>query len=375
MNIPFLDLTAQYTAIRGEIDDAIAAVIRDTAFIGGPYVKTFEQQFGAYCGTRYAYGVSNGTDAIRVALLAAGVRAGDEVITVPNTFIATAEAITMIGAHVRFVDIEPETATMGPDALAHAITHRTKAVVPVHLHGHVAHMDQIMAVARARGLKVVADAAQAHGASDGGRAVGTLGDAVTFSFYPGKNLGAYGDAGAVVTNDPAIAERVALLRDHGRTKKYEHLIEGFNCRLDGLQAAILTVKLRHLPAWTEQRRRCAALYTELLADAPGLTVPIERPGSCSVYHLYAVRTKHRDALQVHLNAQGIGTGVHYPIPLHRQPAYAYLGLREGSLPVAEQYCRETLSLPIYAELTDEQIRFVAQKMQRALEQLETRVSA
>ena len=293
---------------------------------------------------------------------------------IPMT-IATAEAITMIGAHVRFVDVEPETATMDPDALARAITQRTTAVVPVHLHGHVADMDQIMAVARTRGLKIVADAAQAHGARDRGRPVGTMGDAVTFSFYPGKNLGAYGDAGAVVTNDPAIAERVALLRDHGRTKKYEHLIEGFNCRLDGLQAAILTVKLRHLQAWTEQRRRCAALYTEQLADAPGLTLPIERPGSRSVYHLYAVRTKHRDALQAYLTAQGIGTGVHYPIPLHRQPAYTYLDLPEGSLPVAEQYCRETLSLPIYAELSDEQIRFVAKKVHRALEQLGTRVSA
>lgn len=359
MKIPFVDLKAQYAAIQKEVDEAIATVIKNAAFIGGPHVKAFEQEYARYCGTRHAVGVSNGTDAIRLALLACGVEPGDEVITVPNTFIATAEAISMVGAKVSFVDVEPSTATMDPEWLEAAITPRTRAVVPVHLYGHAADMDPILAIAREHGLSVIADAAQAHGAMYNGQEIGTLGDAVTFSFYPGKNLGAYGDAGAVVSDDTAIASRVAMLRDHGRTKKHEHELEGFNCRLDGIQAAILSVKLRHLEAWTEQRRRNAVIYTQLLCDVPGLFVQRERAGTKAVYHLYVVRTESRDALQAHLRNEGIATGIHYPIPLHRQPAYGYLGLPEGSFPVAEQHCRQALSLPMYPELSEGQIQVVA----------------
>ena len=359
MRIPFVDLRAQYAAIQKEIDEAIAVVIRDAAFIGGPHVRAFEQEYARYCGTRHAVGVSNGTDAIRLALLACGVGPGDEVITVPNTFIATAEAISMVGAKVRFVDVEPTTATMDPIKLEAAITRRTRAIVPVHLYGHAADMDPILDIARAHGLSLIADAAQAHGAVYNGQKIGTLGDAVTFSFYPGKNLGAYGDAGAVVSDDAAIAGKVSMMRDHGRTKKHEHEFEGFNCRLDGIQAAILSVKLRYLDAWTERRRRNAALYTQLLCDVPGLFVQRERAGTKAVYHLYVVRTESRDALQTHLRDKGIATGIHYRIPLHRQPAYAYLGLPESSFPVAEQHCRQVLSLPMYPELTEDRIHVVA----------------
>lgn len=359
MNIPFADVQAQYASIKDEMDAAIAAVLRDAAFIGGPYVRQFEDDFAAYCGVRHAVGCSNGTDAIRLALLACGIGPGDEVITTPSSFIATTEAISMVGASIRFVDIDPDTALMSAEALAAAVTSRTRAVIPVHLYGQPCDMDAILAVAARHGLRVVSDAAQAHGALDRGRPVGTLGDAVTFSFYPGKNLGAYGDAGAVVTQDPGIARMVSMLRDHGRTQKYAHDIEGFNCRLDGLQAAVLSVKLRHLAAWTESRRAHARRYREQLAGIPGIELIRERSDARAVYHLLVLRTAHRDALQAALGAMGIATGIHYPIPLHLQKAYAHLGLPEGSFPVTERHCREALSLPLFPEMTSAQIDTVA----------------
>lgn len=357
--LPFLDLAAQYRSIREEIDQAIAAVISESAFIGGPYLGRFEKEFAAYCGSADAVGVSNGTDALRLALLACGVGPGDEVITVPNTFIATTEAVTMVGAHVRFIDIDSGTNTLDPEFLEAGCTDRTKAVIPVHLYGKSADLDAIGAIAKRRGLKIIGDAAQAHGAVYKGRPISTLADATCFSFYPGKNLGAYGDAGAVVTDDPAVAKAVRMLRDHGRTTKYEHDMEGFNCRMDGLQAAILSVKLRHLKDWTERRQALAALYTQLLSGISDLLLPSESADNRSVFHLYVVHTPKRKAVQAHLQALGVGCGVHYPIPLHLQRAYAYLKLEAGSFPHAEKQCATALSLPLYPEMTEDQVRYVA----------------
>lgn len=369
MKIPFVDLSAQYSSIKHEIDEAISGVIRDTAFIGGAYLKAFEKDFAAYCGTRYAVGVSSGTDALRLALLACGVEPGDEVITVPNTFIATTEAISMIGAKVRFVDVEAGSFNMDPDLLESMITPHTRAIVPVHLYGRPADMDRILQIASERHIKVVGDAAQAHGAIYKRRGIGTLGDAVCFSFYPGKNLGAYGDAGAVVTDDPGIAEKVSILRDHGRSKKYEHDIEGFNCRMDGIQAGILSVKLRHLEDWTEKRREHADTYSRLLSNIPGVKIPKDVENVRIVYHLYVVRVNNRSELQKHLKEKGIETGIHYPIPLHRQPAYAYMKLPEGSFPIAEEDTYQILSLPMYPELTEQQIRFVGKEIEAAVSML------
>lgn len=366
MKIPFVDLSAQYSSIKHEIDAAITAVIRDTAFIGGPYLKAFEKDFAAYCGTRYAVGVSSGTDALRLALLACGVEPGDEVITVPNTFIATTEAISMIGAKVRFVDVETASMNMDSDRLESIITPHTRAIIPVHLYGCPADMDRILQIARKRHIKIVGDAAQAHGAIYKRRGIGTLGDAVCFSFYPGKNLGAYGDAGAVVTDDPGIAKKVSMLRDHGRSKKYEHDIGGFNCRMDGIQAAILSVKLRHLDDWTEKRRKHADAYSRLLSNMPGVKTPKDVENVRAVYHLYVVRVNNRSELQKHLKEKEIETGIHYPIPLHRQPAYAYMKLPEGSFPIVEENARQILSLPMYPELTEQQIGFVGKEIQAAV---------
>lgn len=366
MNIPLVDLRAQYAGIRQEIERAIASVIEDTAFIGGPYLKAFEQDFAVYCGTRYALGLSNGTDAVRLALLACGVGPGDEVITVPNTFIATTEAISMTGARIRFVDVDPETFNMNASLLESAITPQTRAIVPVHLYGQPADMDAILEIAKRRNLKVIGDAAQAHGAFYHERKIGVLGDAVCFSFYPGKNLGAYGDAGAIVTNNQEVAEKVAMLRNHGRVKKYEHKFEGFNCRMDGLQAAILSAKLRYLEKWTELRIRHAQLYDQLLPQGPGLKAPAVRDKVRAVYHLYVIQVENRTKFQSYLKGHGVDTGIHYPIPLHMQPAYAYLELPEGSFPVAEGCARRIVSLPMYPELTEEQIQFIAEQVKAAI---------
>ncbi|MGQ9813577.1 MAG: DegT/DnrJ/EryC1/StrS family aminotransferase [Candidatus Roseilinea sp.] len=371
--IPLVDLKAQYQSIQADIDSAIRRVIETTAFINGPDVQSFEREFAEFCGAKHAIGVASGTAALQLAMLACGVGPGDEVITVSHTFCATAEAIAQLGARPVFVDIDPHTYTIDPSAAERAITSRTKAILPVHLYGLPADMDAIQSIARKHGLVVIEDAAQAHGASYKGRSVGAMGDAACFSFYPGKNLGAYGDAGAVTTNNEAIARAVSALRDHGRAigpdgkrSKYEHDRVGYGERLDTLQAAILRAKLPHLRAWTERRRVIAHRYRELLqGSAVGL--PVEPPDTRHVYHLFVVRVSDRRAVQDRLAAKGIDTGIHYPIPLHMQKSFAYLGYREGDLPCTEAAAREILSLPIYPELTAQQQDYVAQAILEAVQ--------
>lgn len=355
VTVPFVDLRAQYRAIRDEVRAAMDQVIEDAAFIGGKALHDFQDAFARYSGVRHGIGVSSGTSALHLALDACGVRPGDEVITVPSTFIATTEAITQAGGVIRFVDIEPEAFTLDPRRLDEAVGPKTKAVMPVHLFGQTADMDPIMATARARGLRVIEDAAQAHGATYNGRRAGGLGDIAGFSFYPGKNLGAYGDGGFVMTNDEEMARRVRLLLDHGRTTKYEHIAEGYNYRLDALQAAILTVKLRHLDSWNAARRRVAHAYDERLAGMDGLVLPVEQPGRGHIYHIYAVRSDRRDALRAHLEKKGIASGVHYPIPLHMQPAYRHLGIAKGSFPLSEALAETVLSLPMFPEMEERQV--------------------
>lgn len=359
MKVPFLDLKEQYASIADEIHAAIREVCEKTAFAGGPFVQKFEEEFAAYCGTAHCIGVGSGTEALWLTLLALGVGPGDEVITVPNTFIATAEAISFCGARPVFVDVEETTCTMNPDLLGTAITPRTKAIIPVHLFGQMADMDPILAVAGKYGLFVLEDAAQAHGATYKGRKAGSMGEAGAFSFYPGKNLGAYGEGGAVTTSDPELAQRIRMLRDHGQARKYHHALIGWNGRMDGIQGAILSVKLRYLDRWNAARRAHAARYRELLGDAPGIVLPKEAPDRTHVYHLFAVRLKERDALIKVLAEREIFCGIHYPIPLHLQDAYRDLGIGRSAFPVAEQVAAELVSLPMYPELTAEQIGTVA----------------
>lgn len=351
--IPLVDLKAQYSAIRTEIDSAIQSVLDRTAFIMGPDIDSFEADFGAFCIADYCVGVSSGTSALMLALLAMDVGPGDEVITSAHTFIATAEAISAVGATPVFVDIDPDTYNLNPALLETAITPSTRAVMPVHLYGQPADMSRINAVAADHGLFVIEDAAQAHGATLNGVTVGTLGDVACFSFYPGKNLGAYGDAGALTTNNRDLAEKVSLLRNHGRRSKYLHEIVGYGERLDTLQAAILQVKLSHLAEWTAARRRLAARYTTLLADS-NFILPYAAEGADPAWHLYVIRTDERDTALEFLQQRGIGAGVHYPVPLHLQPAYANLGYATGDLPVTETVANTCLSLPIYPEMTDVQ---------------------
>lgn len=356
--VELVDLAAQYRTIRPEVDAAIQRILDNTSFILGDEVKAFEAAWAAHVGTAGAVGVSSGTAAIELALRALGIGPGDEVITPAHTFIATAEAVTNVGARPVFADIDPTTYDIDPDHVESLVTPRTKAIVPVHLYGQPADLNAVMAIAERHGLSVVEDAAQAHGAEIDGRRCGSIGHAACFSFYPGKNLGAYGDAGAVTSDDPGLLDRVRRMRDHGRTTKYEHVEVGFAERIDALQAAILGAKLPHLEAWTEARRRHAARYTQLLADAPVVT-PAERPGVRHVYHLYVIRSTRRDDLLAHLRAAGVMAGIHYPIPLHRQPAYVALGYGDVSLPHTERAAAEIVSLPMYPELTDEQIAYVA----------------
>jgi dTDP-4-amino-4,6-dideoxygalactose transaminase len=356
--IPFVDLQAQYRSLKAEIDAAVGRVLDNAQFVLGPAVSSFEQEFAAYCTTREAIAVNTGTSALHLALLASGVGPDDEVITVPFTFVATVAAIEYAGARPVFVDIEPEFATMDPAAIEAAITPRTKAIVPVHLYGQPADMDPILEIARRRGLAVIEDACQAHGAEYHGRRCGAMGTLGCFSFYPGKNLGAYGEGGAVVTNDPALAAQIRLLRSWGEETRYLHKYRGFNYRMDGIQGAILGVKLRYLERWTEARRAHAATYARLLAGT-GVSVPRERPGGRHVHHVYAVRLAQRDAWRAALTDAGVQTGVHYPIPVHLQPAYADLGYERGDFPVAERLAEEVLSLPMFPELTETQIGEVA----------------
>jgi dTDP-4-amino-4,6-dideoxygalactose transaminase len=363
--IPLVDLKAQYAHIKPEIDAAIQAVVDSAAFIKGPQVKSFEAAFAEFCGVRHVVGVQSGTAALHLALMACGIGPGDEVIVPSMTFIATAEMIGRLGGRPVFVDVDPRTNNLDPEALRAAITERTFAVIPVHLYGQPADMDAILDVAKEHDLCVIEDAAQAHGAEYRGRRAGSMGDVAVFSFYPGKNLGAYGDAGALVTNDPEVASQMRLLRDHGRRSKYEHLVEGFNYRLDSLQAAVLEVKLRYLEAWNADRRRNAELYRLHLAELP-MVLPYEPEGVRSVYHLYVIRVANRDEVLAHLRSRGIGAGVHYPIPLHLQPAFAHLGYGPGDLPVSEAAAAEVLSLPMYPELTEAQIEEVAGALREVL---------
>lgn len=356
--IPIVDLKAQYHSIKEEIQNAITGVLESSQFILGKEVAAFEAEFASYCGTAHAIGVNSGTSALHLALLAAGLGPGDEVITVPFTFVASVAAILYAGARPVFVDIEPATYALDAEKIAQAITPRTRAIVPVHLYGHPADMDPILEIARNHNLVVIEDAAQAHGAEYKGRRAGSMGDMGCFSFYPVKNLGAYGEAGAVVTNDAVHARQLRLLRDWGSERKYEHLLKGYNYRMEGLQGAILRVKLRHLERWTESRRAVAAQYGKLLAGS-GAGLPYEAPYARHVYHAYTIRTPQRDATREHLEKSGVQTGLHYPVPVHLQPGYADLGYQRGDFPVAEQAAKEVLSLPIYPELTESQVAEVA----------------
>jgi dTDP-4-amino-4,6-dideoxygalactose transaminase len=361
--IPMVDLSAQYTRIKGELDAAASEVVASAHFVRGPACGELEREFAEWCGAASACGVANGTDALTLALKAYGVGAGDEVVTVANTFIATGEAILLNGARPVFVDVEESSFTMDPERLEAAITPRTKLILPVHLYGHPADMAAIGAVAERHGLPVLEDAAQAHGAELDGRRAGTLGHAACFSFYPGKNLGAWGDAGMVVSNDPDFVARVRQIANHGGgTNKYDNVVLGTNSRLDTLQAAVLRAKLRHLDVWNAERAEAARRYTEALADIPGLILPREKPGARSAWHLYTVRSHDRDGLRTHLASRGIASAVHYPRPIHLQPAMAAAGGRPGDLPVSERLSAEVLCLPLYPEITPEQIARVSREI-------------
>jgi dTDP-4-amino-4,6-dideoxygalactose transaminase len=358
IRVPLVDLRAQYKALAGEIEPVIRSVLQEGQFILGEGVRAFETEFAIFCGAKYAIGTASGTAALHLALLACGVGPGDEVITTPFTFIATCEAISYTGAQPVFVDITDRSYTLDPNSIERAITSRTKAILPVHLYGHPADLDAILSIAKRKNLAVIEDAAQAHAATYHAQHVGTLGNVGCFSFYPGKNLGACGDGGIVITNDEKKAEAIRMLRDHGRLSKYEHLQVGYCYRLDAIQAAILQTKMKHLDEWTQQRRRHAEMYKKMLANCPAVVLPEEEPFAQPVYHLFVIRTRERPRLLERLRGCGIGVGIHYPIPIHLQPAYRHLGYSPGDFPVAERCAAEVLSLPMYPELQPEQIQAV-----------------
>jgi len=358
MKVPFVDLGAQYESLAGEVQQAILAVLERGDFILGKETGLFEEEFAAYCGAAYAVGVDSGTSALKLALRAFEIGPGDEVITVANTFIATVSAISCTGATPILVDADPRTYNIDVSCVEEAITERTKGIVPVHLYGCPADMDPIMRIAQQHGLVVIEDACQAHGAEYKGKRVGSLGHAAVFSFYPAKNLGAYGDGGMIVTNDAGGAESLRMLRNHGQREKYHHELRGYNHRLDTLQAAVLRVKLKYLDAWNAARRRHAQSYGEILADCP-VILPAEADDDERVYHLYVIRVKDRDDVKAYLQKKGISTGIHYPIPIHLQPACRDLGYQKGRFPVTEAYAEQILSLPMYAELSLAQMEHVA----------------
>jgi len=401
MKVPFLDLKAQYLSMKDEIHAAIQQVLDNTAFAGGPFVAQFEKEFAAFCDCKEAIGVGSGTEALWLCLLALGIGPGDEVITVPNSFVATAEAISFCGATPVFVDVDPRTYTLDPNNLEEYLKKRSqesearsqkratrnpqsagiglnpptsslqpgsrpKAVIPVHLFGQPADMDPILEIARKYGLAVIEDACQAHGALYKGKKAGSLGDTGCFSFYPGKNLGAYGEAGAVVTQNSEMAGKMRMLRDHGQSRKYHHDVIGWNNRMDGIQGAILSAKLKHLSAWNESRRRNSQLYSELLKGADSIIVPGEAAYARHIYHVYALRVQNRDKVMNSLGERGISCGIHYPVPIHLTDAYKFLGLGRGSFPVAEQCADEFLSLPMFPELTPEQVEYVATEIKRLI---------
>jgi dTDP-4-amino-4,6-dideoxygalactose transaminase len=358
MNVPYYDLGGQYESLREEILAAVDRVCRSSQFVLGDEVAAFEREFAEFAGARNCVALNTGTSALHLALLSAGIGPGDEVVTSANTFIATAEAISYTGATPVFADILPETANLDPARIEAAVTGRTRAIVPVHLYGRPADLDAIDAIAAGRGIPVFEDACQAHGATYRGRPVGTFGRAAAWSFYPGKNLGAYGEGGALTTDDDEVAAFARTMRDHGQAERYHHDAVGFNYRMDGFQGAVLRIKLRHLAGWTARRLEVARLYRELLAEAP-VELPTDDPRDESVYHVFAVFADDRDRVRDELGRRGIGTAIHYPIPIHLQRAYAALGLGPGSFPHTERACERVLSLPMYPELTDEQARRAA----------------
>ncbi|HCI05304.1 TPA: hypothetical protein DEX28_00995 [Patescibacteria group bacterium] len=360
MNIPLVNLKRQYLSIKPEIDSAIQGVINDSAFILGKYTQRFEQEYASYCGVKHCIGLNSGTDALFLSFLAIGLKRGDEVITVSNTFFATTEYLGHLGVKPVFVDIDEKTCLIDVSKIEPLITNRTRAIIPVHLYGQMADMDEICRLAGKYNLKVIEDCAQAHGSEQNTRKAGGFGDIGIYSFYPGKNLGAYGDAGCVVTNNDEYEEFFRLYRDHGRKTKYEHVKEAYSSRMDGLQAAVLSVKLKHLDHWVEQRRQIAGLYNDFLPKS--LRKPFEKKGNKYSYHIYAIETERRDDLLKYLKSKGIEAGIHYPIPLHLQPAYDYLGKQKQSLSVSENHARTTISLPIFPEMTKEEVEYVAESV-------------
>lgn len=358
MTVPFVDLHAQYLTIKDEIDSAIQMVVDETSFIGGPIIKSFEQEFAKLLGVRHCIGVANGTDAIYVTLKQLGVGSGDEVITTAASWISTSETISQTGAKPIFVDIDPTTYTIDVSKIEEKITARSKAIIPVHLYGQAAHIRDIKAICEKYKLLLIEDCAQSHLTEDGGQFVGTFGTAATFSFYPGKNLGAYGDAGAVITNDDSLAKKIRMYANHGALKKHQHQIEGVNSRLDTLQAAVLATKLPYLSKWTKQRIENAGKYTSRLSGIKELEVPVVRNGSVHSFHLYVIRTNSRDQLKDYLEKRGIQAAIHYPTALPYLPAYQYLNHKKEDFPIASKYQNEILSLPMYPELSDDQVDYV-----------------
>ncbi len=366
--VPFLDLGVQYDGLREEILGAIAEVAESTTYVLGPRVAAFEEAFAAYAGARHCVAVNSGTSALHLALIAAGVGPGDEVLTVPMTFVATCWAISYVGATPVFVDVDAETATMDVRRARAKVTARTRAILPVHLYGQPADMGPILEIGRRHGIPVIEDAAQAHGARYGGRGAGSLGLCGCFSFYPGKNLGACGEGGAVVTQDDSVAARLRSLRDHAQSRRYHHDEVGFNYRMDAFQGAVLGVKLRHLEAWTESRRRLADRYRDRLAGLP-LALPAEAPGRRHVWHLFVARHPDRDRIRRGLEARGVQTGLHYPVPVHLQKAYEHLGHAPGDFPASERIARECFSLPMFPEMTTEQQDRVVDALRETLDEV------
>jgi dTDP-4-amino-4,6-dideoxygalactose transaminase len=358
MQIPFLDLKIQYKQIEQEVMPMITGAMANAAFIGGEQVIGFEREFAEFCNSSYCVGVNSGTDALRFALMATGVGSGDEVITVPNTFIATTEAISQVGAKPVFVDIYSDTCNMDVSKIENTISESTKAIIPVHLYGQAADMDPILEIAKSNNIAVIEDACQAHGANYKNSKAGSMGAVGCFSFYPGKNLGAFGEGGAIVTQDEAIAQKIRMIRDHGQQKKYFHDLEGYNGRLDAIQAGVLRIKLKRLGGWNKSRRENAAYYNELLSEISSITLLTEAEFADSVYHLYVILVDDRDGLQKYLDTKGIATGLHYPLPLHLQKAYDSLGHNKGDFPITENIADRLLSLPMFPELTREQIEYV-----------------
>lgn len=361
MNVPYFDLKMQYASLRQEFLEALDHVCKASSFILGEEVNKFEQEFAAYCGAKHCIALNTGTSALHLALLAANVGSGDEVVTTPNTFIATAEAISYTGAKPVFVDIDPRTANIDPKLIERAITPRTKAIIPVHLYGRPADLDAILAIAAKHKIAVIEDACQAHGARYKGKRIGSFGLAAAFSFYPGKNLGAYGEGGAMTTNDDGVAKLCRILRDHGQTTRYYHDYVGYNYRMDGFQGAVLRVKLKRLDGWTKRRQEICQLYRKLLAGAR-VEIPQDDPQNESVYHLFAIWVENRDNVRAELEKRGVGSAIHYPVPVHLQKAYASLGHKPGSFPHTERASERVFSMPLFPEMTNEQAECAAKTL-------------